>query len=75
MASYCAHVRMPRASVLETSKPRNEFGDAQLVSKSSFWIDRKAGEEVFGGAGDFLGLVASNLIAGECVLKEKKERV
>jgi hypothetical protein len=35
----------------------------------------RPGEEAFVRAGDFLGLVASNLIAGACVLKEKKGRV
>jgi len=30
------------------------------------------GEEAFRRAGDFLGLVASNLIAGECVIEREE---
>jgi hypothetical protein len=55
-----AHIELAESVALQLESIR-----AQMIEQG----------DLQGGFGDFFGLVASNLIAGECVLKEKKRRV
>ena len=52
-----AHIELAESVALQLESIR-----AQMIEQG----------DLQGGFGDFFGLVASNLIAGECVLKEKK---